>query len=70
VNVLYGTAGGLTGTGSQLFTQDSPGAPGVAEPGDRFGWTLHASNPGISAAATSPSRPSSRVRRAAPSQQL
>jgi len=66
VNVLYGTAGGLTGTGSQLFTQDTPGVP---EPGDRFGWTLHASNPGISAAATSPSGPSSKVRRAAPGQQ-
>jgi hypothetical protein len=24
VSVLYGTAGGLSGTGSQLFTQDSP----------------------------------------------
>jgi hypothetical protein len=63
VNVLYGTAGGLTGTGSQLFTQDSPGVPGVAEPGDRFGWTLHASHPGIPAAAASPSGPSSRGRR-------
>jgi FG-GAP repeat len=37
VNVLYGAAGGLTGTGSQLFTQDSPGVPGAAELGDRFG---------------------------------
>jgi FG-GAP repeat len=37
VHVLYGTAGGLTGTGSQLFTQDSPGVPGVAEAGDGFG---------------------------------
>jgi hypothetical protein len=37
VNVLYGTAGGLTGAGSRLFTQDSSGVPGVAEPGDGFG---------------------------------
>jgi hypothetical protein len=34
VNVLYGSAIGLTGAGSQRFTQDSPGVPGVAEPGD------------------------------------
>jgi hypothetical protein len=64
VNLLYGTTGGLTGTGSQLFTQDSPGVVGSAEPGDRFGWTLHASNPGIPAATASPSGHSSRVRRA------
>jgi hypothetical protein len=25
VNVLYGTSAGLTGSGSQLFTQNSPG---------------------------------------------
>ena len=37
VNVLYGRATGLTGAGSQLFTQDSSGVPGVAEPGDSFG---------------------------------
>jgi FG-GAP-like repeat/FG-GAP repeat len=40
VNVLYGTAGGLTGAGSQLFTQNSSGVPGVAEPGDGFGDAL------------------------------
>jgi hypothetical protein len=40
VNVLYGTAGGLTGVGSQVFTQDSPGMPGVAELGDVFGVAL------------------------------
>jgi hypothetical protein len=40
VNVLYGSAGGLTGTGSQLFTQDSPGVPGGSEPGDGFGDAL------------------------------
>jgi hypothetical protein len=38
VNVLYGgTPGGLSGSGSQLFTQDTPGVPGSAEPGDNFG---------------------------------
>jgi FG-GAP repeat len=40
VNVLYGSATGLTGAGSQLFTQDSSGVPGVAEPGDGFGDAL------------------------------
>jgi hypothetical protein len=42
VNVLYGTAGGLMGVGSQVFTQDSPGVPGVAELGDVFGVALAA----------------------------
>ncbi len=37
VNVLYGTAAGLTGAGGQFFTQDSPGVPGVVEPDDEFG---------------------------------
>jgi hypothetical protein len=40
VNVLYGTASGLTGTSSQFLTQDSPGVPGGAEPGDSNGETL------------------------------
>ena len=31
VNVLYGGAGGLTGTGSQLFTQNSSGVGSIAE---------------------------------------
>ena len=42
VNVLYGTPTGLTGAGSQTFTQDSPGVGGAAEPGDTFGFTLAA----------------------------
>lgn len=37
VNVLYGGRGGLTGTGSQGFTQDTDGVPGAAESGDQFG---------------------------------
>ena len=38
VNVLYGSATGLTGTGSQLFSQDTPGVPGNAEVDDGFGF--------------------------------
>jgi hypothetical protein len=37
VSVLPGSAGGLTATGGQLFTQNSPGVPGLAEAFDRFG---------------------------------
>jgi FG-GAP repeat len=40
VNVLYGAAGGLTGTGSQLFWQGAGGVAGVAEDFDAFGWAL------------------------------
>jgi hypothetical protein len=41
VNVLYGSVGGgLTGTGSQLFTQDTPGVGSTAEPFDSFGQAL------------------------------
>jgi hypothetical protein len=41
VNVLYGSAGKLTGVGSQLFTQDSAGGS-AAEVGDLFGAALAA----------------------------
>jgi FG-GAP repeat len=44
VNVLYGTAGGLSGGGSQLFTQDSPGVGSSAETEDSFGQVLAAGN--------------------------
>lgn len=40
VNVLYGSADGLTGSGSQLFTQDSPDVNGSVEAGDGFGAAL------------------------------
>jgi disulfide bond formation protein DsbB len=40
VHVLYGSGGGLSATGSQLWSQDSPGIGGVAEPGDEFGFAL------------------------------
>jgi disulfide bond formation protein DsbB len=42
VNVLYGTASGLSATGNQLWNQDSPGVPGVAETFDGFGASLAA----------------------------
>ena len=37
VNVLYGSASGLTAAGDQRWTQDSSGVWGVAEQGDQFG---------------------------------
>jgi hypothetical protein len=45
VNVLYGSASGLTAAGSQLFTQDTPGVGSNAEDFDRFGSVLAASGP-------------------------
>jgi hypothetical protein len=42
VQVLYGSSTGLSATGSQLWTQDSPGVDGDGEPGDRFGADLAA----------------------------
>jgi disulfide bond formation protein DsbB len=44
VQVLYGSAGGLTAAGDQLWTQDSPGILDAAEPGDAFGVALAAAN--------------------------
>jgi hypothetical protein len=35
--VMYGSAAGLTTSGSQLWTQGSPGIEDEAEPGDQFG---------------------------------
>jgi len=45
VNVLYGSGGGLSGSGSQLFTQDTPGVGSSAENNDRFGLALAAAGP-------------------------
>ena len=42
ITVLYGTADGPTGIGSQLWTQDSSGILGTAQAGDGFGATLSA----------------------------
>ena len=39
-HALYGTATGLTGAGSQFWTQDSAGIADDAEPGDGFGTGL------------------------------
>jgi FG-GAP repeat len=40
VNVLYGSATGLSAAGDQFWTQDSTGVPGDAETGDLFGSSL------------------------------
>ncbi|MFR9676206.1 FG-GAP-like repeat-containing protein [Streptomyces sp. TR02-1] len=37
VHLLYGSSGGVTGSGSETFHADTPGVPGVTEDGDRFG---------------------------------
>jgi len=42
VNVLYGSAEGLTATGSQYWYQDSPAVVEAAEAGDHFGGALAA----------------------------
>jgi hypothetical protein len=42
VNVIYGSSGGLTSVGAQLWNQDVRGVPGGAEPGDQFGASLAA----------------------------
>ena len=66
VNALPGSAGLLTGVGSQIFTQDSPGVAGAAEPGDLFGEALAGS--GTQSATAAPATPASRsgARRTAP----
>ena len=51
VHALYGSAGGLTATGSQLWSQDSPGIAGAAEPTDFFGGALAAGTLSLSATA-------------------
>ncbi|KIG15360.1 putative integrin-like protein [Enhygromyxa salina] len=40
VNVLYGSAKGLTAAGNQIWHQNSAGLIGAAEPSDLFGWAL------------------------------
>src|SRR5215207_1067799 len=51
VNVIYGSAGGLTATGDQFWNQDSTGIVGVAESGDQFGLSLATGNLGKTAEA-------------------
>lgn len=41
VVVLRGSAKGLTGTGAQVVTQNTPNVPGAAEKGDAFGKAVH-----------------------------
>jgi len=40
--VLYGSSTGITSTGAQWITQDSPNVPGSAERDDLLGWALSA----------------------------
>ena len=40
VNVLYGTSTGLSGAGSQLWNQDSPGILSTAKKDEQFGDAL------------------------------
>jgi hypothetical protein len=61
-SVLYGSAGGLTTTGGQLFTQDSPGVPGAAEGEDEFGAALAAGPSGQITTSAGASAPSSTQR--------
>jgi hypothetical protein len=51
VNVIYGSASGLTATGNEFWSQDSAGIQGVAEALDRFGWVMAAANFGRTSAA-------------------
>ena len=58
VNVLYGTPTGLTGAGSQTFTQNSPGVGSTAEEFDSFGFALAASGAQGPTVVQSPAAPS------------
>lgn len=40
VNIINGSAGGLTSTGNRFWHQNSPGISDFAEAGDRFGFSL------------------------------
>ena len=40
VDVLYGRTAGLSGSGAQAWSQDSPGIKGASEPRDYFGTTV------------------------------
>jgi len=51
VHVLYGTANGLTSTGSQFWHQDRPGILGSNAASDTFGWALMGANFGKTAQA-------------------
>jgi hypothetical protein len=40
ITLLKGSGSGLTGTGAQLFDQNSTGVPGTSEAQDLFGWSV------------------------------
>jgi hypothetical protein len=40
VNVIYGSAAGLTATGNQFLSQDTPGILDQSEKSERFGWSV------------------------------
>ena len=44
VHVFYGSSNGLAASGSQFWTENSPGILGETEGGERFGLPLAASN--------------------------
>jgi hypothetical protein len=44
VNVIYGSADGLTANGAQFWHQNSRGVPGTRELFDKFGWSLAAAD--------------------------
>ncbi|MEM9530296.1 MAG: hypothetical protein AAGA23_05215 [Pseudomonadota bacterium] len=44
VNVIYGSASGLTTAGNQLWIQGQDGIVGTTEAGDQFGWALATGN--------------------------
>ena len=50
--VLYGSAAGLTASGSRLFSQAGPGVPDAAAAGEAFGLALAAANFGNGARLT------------------
>jgi hypothetical protein len=43
INIIYGSAAGLTATANQLFSQDTAGIVGVTDPFERFGFALSGS---------------------------
>jgi len=40
VHIIFGSAGGLTAAGNELWSEDTAGILGVAETDDKFGWSL------------------------------
>ena len=40
INILYGSASGITADNDQFFSQNSPGIRGGSEPGDLFGYAV------------------------------